>query len=148
MDNPTNHTMRQFLKQSLCLICLSALCGGLSAWLHPLAPPATKPTDPWAVTLTQVADWDQPPLWVDARSETDFAKAHIPGAIPLNLSNWEAQLGPLLMTWMPDKRVVVYCSTQACGESKDVAQRLREAYQLEQTYYLEGGWEAWQEVNR
>lgn len=140
--------MHRFLKQSFFLIALTLLCGGLSAWLHPKAPPIQKTSDPWAVSLYEISGWEDAPVWVDARSEEEYRQGHIPGAIPLNQTQWDSQVGALLMKWMPGKRVVVYCSTLACNESHDVAKRLRESFQLEHTYHLEGGWDAWQEAQQ
>jgi rhodanese-related sulfurtransferase len=53
----------------------------------------------------------------------------------------------MLNTWSPDKRTVVYCSTQACHASHEVAKRLREEAGLQNVYVLHGGWEKWLEAN-
>ena len=52
-------------------------------------------------------------------------------------------LPQMLATWSPEKRVVVYCSSESCGSSREVARRLREEARLKDVFVLEGGWEAW-----
>jgi rhodanese-related sulfurtransferase len=49
----------------------------------------------------------------------------------------------MLASWSPEKRVVVYCSSESCGASREVARRLREEARLQNVFVLEGGWEAW-----
>jgi len=49
----------------------------------------------------------------------------------------------MLAAWSPQKRVVVYCASESCGSSREVARRLRNDAQLKNVFVLEGGWEAW-----
>ncbi len=84
-------------------------------------------------------------LWIDARSQSEYDQQHIPGALPLNEDNWDALLAPILDTWRPGQLIVVYCSSQKCLSSHEVAKRLREQVGLSPVYVLKGGWEAWKE---
>ena len=95
------------------------------------------------VTLTQARSWGENAIWVDARPDEEFAHEHVPGAILLNEDHWNDLVGPFLATWSPDKKVVVYCSSQSCNASRDVARRLRDEAQLKNVFVLEGGWEEW-----
>ena len=95
------------------------------------------------VTLTQARSWGENAIWVDARPDEEFAHEHVPGAILLNEDHWNDLVGPFLATWSPDKKVVVYCSSQSCNASREVARRLREEAQLKNVFVLEGGWEEW-----
>jgi len=95
------------------------------------------------VTLTQARSWGENAIWVDARPDDEFAHEHVPGAILLNEDRWNDLVGPFLATWSPDKKVVVYCSSQSCNASREVARRLREEAQLKNVFVLEGGWEEW-----
>ncbi len=61
----------------------------------------------------------------------------------MNEDHWNDLVGPFLATWSPDKKVVVYCSSQSCNASRDVARRLRDEAQLKNVFVLEGGWEEW-----
>lgn len=83
-------------------------------------------------------------LWIDARPDADFAKAHVPGALPLNEEHWEAQVEAVVARWEPGMRAIVYCSSTGCEASRRVADTLRSQYQLDDVRVLRGGWEAWQ----
>lgn len=95
------------------------------------------------VSLKAVRSWKEPVLWIDARSKKEFAKGHIPGALCLNEENWESQLGAVLDAWKPECRVVVYCDSQTCETSADVAERLGKQAGLPKVDVLKGGWRAW-----
>ena len=106
------------------------------SWQSPI--PASE-----MVTLTQARAWGENTIWVDARPDEEFARDHVPGAILLNEDRWNDLVGPFLATWSPDKKIVVYCSSQSCNASREVARRLREEAQLKNVFVLEGGWEEW-----
>jgi len=95
------------------------------------------------IALTQARAWGENAIWVDARPDEEFAHDHVPGAILLNEDHWNDLVGPFLATWSPDKKVVVYCSSQSCNASREVARRLRDEAQLKNVFVLEGGWEEW-----
>ncbi len=84
-----------------------------------------------------------PLLWVDARPAADFARDHIPAALPLTAEEWDVQILAVLQRWQPGTRVIVYCDDRACGTSRQVAEKLRREYQIEDVLVLHGGWEAW-----
>lgn len=102
--------------------------------------PALLPDE---VRLEDARAWGDSVLWIDARPTEQFEAAHIPGAISLNEDRWNELLPPMLATWSPDKHTVVYCSTQSCALSHDVAKRLRDEAQLKNVVVLHGGWEGW-----
>lgn len=97
------------------------------------------------VTVAQARAWGDKVLWVDARPDEEFARDHVPGAQPLNEDRWNELLPLFLQTWSqaPGQKVVVYCSSQSCNLSRDVARRLRNEAQLKDVFVLEGGWEEW-----
>ncbi len=97
------------------------------------------------VTVEQARQWGDGAIWVDARPENEFSREHVPGAILLNEERWEELLPPFLSIWSPDKKVVVYCSTQSCNLALEVARRLRNQTQpaMQNVYVLKGGWEEW-----
>lgn len=99
-------------------------------------------------TLEQTQNWGDSVIWVDARTEHDFERDHIPGAISLNEDHWNELLPQLLGVWSPEKRIVVYCSSQSCNVSHEVAQRLRSETGLQNVFILEGGWEEWLKARR
>ncbi len=97
------------------------------------------------VTIEQARQFGSKVLWVDARPDDQFARQHVPSAISLNEDRWDELLPPFLQTWSPDRRVIVYCSSQSCAASHEVARRLREEAGLPGVFVLHGGWEAWVE---
>ena len=106
------------------------------SWQSPI--PASE-----MVTLTQARAWGENTIWVDARPDAEFEREHIPGAVLLNEDRWNELLPQFLVTWSPEKRVVVYCSSQSCNASREVARRLRDEAQLKNVFVLQGGWEEW-----
>jgi len=106
------------------------------SWQSPI--PASE-----MVTLTQAPAWNGNTIWVDARPDAEFEREHIPGAVLLNEDRWNELLPQFLDSWSPEKRVVVYCSSQSCNASREVARRLRDGAQLKNVFVLQGGWEEW-----
>jgi rhodanese-related sulfurtransferase len=136
--------MKSLLRQSLLLLalaCLPAVGQALYyrnkvSWQSPVAASDM-------VTLAQARAWGVDAIWIDARPEEEFERQHVPGAILLNEDRWNEMLPRMLATWSPEKRVVVYCSSESCGASREVARRLREEARLQNVFVLDGGWEAW-----
>jgi rhodanese-related sulfurtransferase len=132
------------VRQALVLVALAFLPGIGQAlyfrdkvsWQSPI--PASE-----MVTLAQARAWGRNAIWVDARPDVEFERDHIPGAVLLNEDRWNELLPKFLATWSPEKRVVVYCSSQSCNASREVARRLRDEAQLKNVFVLQGGWEEW-----
>ena len=95
------------------------------------------------VNLDQAHSWCANAMWVDARPDNEFEQDHVPGAIPLNEDRWTELLPTLLAQWSPEKKIVVYCSSQSCNASREVARRLRDEAGLKDVFVLQGGWEEW-----
>jgi rhodanese-related sulfurtransferase len=100
------------------------------------------------VTVVQARTWGDNAIWVDARPDDEFARDHVPGALSLNEDRWNELLPQFLAAWSPEKRIVVYCSSQGCNASREVARRLRDEPQLKNVFVLQGGWEEWLKKNR
>lgn len=96
--------------------------------------------DPYA---KQISEINERVIWLDARSEEKFQAEHIPAAIHFALKNWESSLEKLFAVYESNLSIVVYCDAN-CESSKDVAQRLRKELKVENIFYLEGGFAAWQ----
>ncbi len=136
--------MRSLLRQSFLILSLALLPGVGQAlydrnkvsWQTPIA--ASE-----MVTVAQARGWVDNAIWIDARPAEEFDQKHVPGAILLNEDRWNELLPQLLTTWSPEKHVVVYCSSESCGSSREVARKLREEAGLKNVFVLEGGWEAW-----
>lgn len=141
--------MKQTLLQAMLLLLL-ATTAAVAAWkLHPRAPALYQVEEPPRDderTVAQIQkEWQGKVLWLDARTDEEFAKEHIPGARPLNEQHFQQQLFELLDTLQTiDKPVVIYCGGQKCEASRKVMEKLKEVVALEQCYVLKGGWPAWQ----
>jgi rhodanese-related sulfurtransferase len=132
------------VRQALILVALAFLPGIGEAlyfrdnisWQTPI--PASE-----MVTVTQASAWGENAIWVDARPDVEFERDHVPGAVQLNEDRWNELLPQFLAAWSPEKRVVIYCSSQSCNASREVARRLRNEAQLKNVFVLQGGWEEW-----
>jgi rhodanese-related sulfurtransferase len=137
------------VRQALVLAALAVVPGLVQAiyfrdkvsWRSPV--PASE-----MVTVAQAQAWGENAIWVDARPDNEFASDHVPGALSLNEDRWSELLPQFLAAWSPEKKVVVYCSSQGCNASREVARRLRKEAQLSNVFVLEGGWEEWLKTNR
>jgi rhodanese-related sulfurtransferase len=136
------------LRQAGLILQIAVGLAGVTAAVHPKRPPfLAPPQDPNEVTLAQTKPWAGNILWVDARSESEFAAEHIPDAVCLNFENWNEQFPKFLDRYSPGQRVVVYCSATSCQLSREIAAKLK-ASGVDGAYFLEGGWEAWKQQNR
>ena len=106
------------------------------SWQSPI--PASE-----LVRVEQARSWGDNVIWVEARPDDEYERDHIPGAFSLNEDRWNELLPQFLGQWLPEKKVVVYCSAQSCNASREVAKRLREEAQLKNVFVLDGGWEGW-----
>ncbi|MDQ8186405.1 rhodanese-like domain-containing protein [Pelagicoccus sp. SDUM812002] len=131
--------MKQALWQSVLILALSSLLGALSFAIRPDAVPSDLSDHEIELSAAMLLEGA---LWLDARMDTDFDSAHLDGALLLNEENWDAGFVPLLDVWVPGSPIVVYCSSESCLRSHQVAERLREELGTDQVYSLKGGWEA------
>ena len=130
----------------IALACLPAIGEAIYfrdkiSWQSPI--PASE-----LVTVDQARAWGDSATWIDARPDEEFARDHVPGAFPLNEDRWNELLPQFLSHWLPEKKVVVYCSAESCNAARDVAKRLRDEAQLKDVFVLQGGWEEWVKKNR
>lgn len=134
----------RLLRESLSLLVLAVIPALLCLWLHP-----HKPVLSWSqpgateVDLNEISRWKEPFLWVDARPRADYERRHIPGAVSLNEDTWDDLIPDFLTKWRPGTPIVVYCDSQKCDASKEVARRLERDFNLSNVYVLKGGWAAW-----
>ena len=135
---------RIVVRQALILLALAFLPGiGQAVYYRERVSWHAPPIGPDEVTLAQAQSWGETVLWVDARPTEQFEREHIPEALSLNEDTWDESLPQMLAAWSPEKRIVVYCSSQSCAASQEVARRLREQAALKNVFVLHGGWEGW-----
>jgi rhodanese-related sulfurtransferase len=132
------------LKQTVALILLAFLpaIGEAIYYRHKVPWQSPVPASE-TVTIDLARGWGDNAIWIDARPDNEFERDHVPGAIQLNEDRWNELLGPFLATWSPEKKIVVYCSTQSCNLAIEVARRLRNEAQIKDVFVLQGGWEEW-----
>lgn len=82
-------------------------------------------------------------LLVDARDEDQFAAEHIPGAVALPAAAYEDMLLFFAEEHGRETPVVVYCGTEDCEMSAELAVRLRKEGKFKDIRILEGGILAW-----
>jgi rhodanese-related sulfurtransferase len=132
------------LRQGLILIALAFIPGiGQAIYFRDRVSWQSRVIASEMIDVDLARSWGANAIWVDARPDNEYEQDHIPGAIALNEDRWNELLPQFLATWSPERKVVVYCSTQSCNLASDVARRLREEMQLKDVFVLEGGWEAW-----
>ena len=137
------------LRQALLLLGLAVLPAiGQAVYYGERAPWQAPAVGKDEVELPQAQAWGETVMWVDARPAAQYESEHIPNATLLNEDRWQELLPPMLNAWSPEKRVVVYCSSQSCAASHEVARRLREEAGLKNVFVLHGGWEAWLATKR
>ncbi len=85
-------------------------------------------------------------LWIDARSRAEWEKNGVKGSILWNLdprenANEMEAAAAMLIAGGVDQ-VIVYCSSEACGTSKQIAERIRALGLGTPVKTLRGGWDA------
>jgi rhodanese-related sulfurtransferase len=111
-----------------------------------LCDPATLQTG--EICLDQVVE---PVIWIDARPRKDWEANGLPGSILWNLDPAEdahAFEAEAMMKILENPKVVVYCSNEDCGVSKQIAERVRALDPTFDVKALRGGWQALKDANR
>ncbi|MFW5874509.1 MAG: rhodanese-like domain-containing protein [Verrucomicrobiota bacterium] len=132
--------MRSLLKEFVFIAALVGAGAGYSL-ISGLAPPpwAEPELAPGEIRYDDVAPLEV--IWIDSRESEAYEAEHLDDAIHLNEDNWDGALPQLMERWLPDPRpIVVYCASEACGTSRRVADRLRDALPDAEIYSLKGGW--------
>jgi rhodanese-related sulfurtransferase len=135
--------VKTLLRQSLILIGLALLPAAGQALYHRDKVSWQTPVAAFEMMTVAQARSSADTIWVDARPQEEFEREHVPGALLLNEDRWNELFPQVLAVWAPEKRVVVYCSSESCGSSREIAHRLRKEAGLPNVFVLEGGWEAW-----
>lgn len=138
----------KWLKQLAVLLGITVASAGLT-WLikGPPAAPTILKCDPATLAKDQIclADVTGNVLWVDARPRSEWEKNGISGSLLWNLDpnenqqEFEAQVA---MRAIEAELVVVYCGSEACGSSRQIADRIGNLQLGTPIKVLYGGWEA------
>lgn len=132
------------------VIALLSLAAAGGTWLvkGPPPEPAAFKCDPSKLAETEIclADVKGNVLWVDARTRSEWQQNGLPGSVLWNMDSKEDQnemeAGAVMRIASGADLVVVYCSSEACGTSKQIAERIRGLGLGIPVKALHGGWDA------
>jgi len=98
------------------------------------------------VTWEETAPRAQAGEWVlvDARDEEQYNAQHIPGAVSLPGNAYPEMIEFFAEEQGRNKTIVVYCGTEDCDLSTELAVRLRDEASFVDIRILDGGFLAWQ----
>lgn len=145
--------MLRWITQTLLILLLGA-ASGFAVYVFKGEPDRTVKCDQadlgeWEVCWATVqSEWHGDVLWVDARSDREYERKHLEGALLVREKDAENDLAQeevmtaIGMAGLNKRKVVVYCATEACGASKSVAEKIRATGFHDQVYTLYGGWNA------
>ena len=83
---------------------------------------------------------------IDARLTTDYQKSHIPGAMSLPITTTYGGIRGAVATMPKKNRVIVYCQSNQCSWSDEIARQLA-AHDYNKVYIFRGGMRAWDEAH-
>lgn len=92
-------------------------------------------------------EWQGGVLWVDARSRAEWQREAVTGSLLWNIDQSEdmqAFEADAALRMMDGQRVVVYCSNENCGVSRQIAERIKNLQLGNEVFVLHGGWRALQ----
>jgi rhodanese-related sulfurtransferase len=83
-------------------------------------------------------------LFVDARSQDNYADGHIPGAVSLPVGQFDELIGSFLDQHAAARSIVTYCSGRTCEDSHNLARLLSDVGFTHVSVFIDGfpGWEA------
>ena len=141
--------------RQLAVIAACALAAALATYWLKGPPNRLFQCDPASLKPDEVCLQSIPPnaeiLWVDARSRANWLKNGVPGSVLWNLDPNEDMLAfeaDVAARVLVTPRVIVYCSDENCGISRQVADRIRNLDLGAKVSVLRGGWRALNEAGR
>lgn len=136
------------LAELVIIMSIAVMGAGISWWITG-EPPKSTPCDPAAIKADEICIQSIPEdveiLWVDARSREEWDKNRVPGSVLWNLDpkeDMQAFEAEVAMRVVTTPRVIVYCSDESCGVSRQIAERIRALDLGAEVYVLHGGWSA------
>ncbi|MEM7603374.1 MAG: rhodanese-like domain-containing protein [Verrucomicrobiota bacterium] len=139
-----------FVGQIALIVGLALVATLITAVVHPKRPSWYRVSSPeelrWQITPEEIGNLERRDeiLWIDAREREKYEAEQFPGAVLLNLGEWSDLMFQNMETLQDafERPVVVYCDSESCGKSQEVAKRLRELIGLNPVYVLKGDWRA------
>ncbi|MEI8037150.1 MAG: rhodanese-like domain-containing protein [Verrucomicrobiota bacterium] len=141
-------------RQLVLLVCIALAAAG-ATWWHKGPPNRLFHCDPAALKPDEVClesiPADAAVVWIDARPRAAWQKSGVPGSLLWNLDpaeDMQAFEAAAAVRIAVTPRVIVYCSDENCGVSRQVAARIRSLDLGAQVAVLRGGWRALSEAGR
>ncbi len=146
--------MKKLFIESVGIILTAVLLGLLTNMINPAGIPiigdwSEQPAQENAGEITVINVEQAYKIWqskdavfIDARTPSDFAIDHIPGAINLPRGNTSEYFTAIQTTIKPDTKLVVYCSSKDCEDSSVIANFLKNN-EYTSIYLYEDGIIAW-----
>lgn len=134
----------------LAAIAVVSLAAAGGTWLVKGPPPQPAPfrCDPLKIAKTEICleDVKGNVLWVDSRLRSEWEENGLEGSVLWNMDAKENQnemeAGAVMRIAGGVDLVVVYCSSEACGTSKEIADLIRRLDLGVPVKSLNGGWDA------
>ncbi|MGJ8643165.1 MAG: rhodanese-like domain-containing protein [Luteolibacter sp.] len=143
----------KMVKQLVLIGILSSIAAA-GSWYLREEPETPKPfvCDPAAIAEDEIclADVTEGALWVDARSRSEWEENGVKGSILWNFdSNEDAQKfeSEAAVQIISAPLVVVYCGSEACGTSRQIAELIKKLELGPEVKVLYGGWDALKDSN-
>lgn len=86
-------------------------------------------------------------LFLDARAKVEYDQAHIPGAIPMPVGEFDKYFDQYKDKIKKAKFLITYCHGVGCQLSNKVAQKLHDEKGFKNVGSFFGGWPQWQQHN-
>lgn len=131
------------MKNLILVITISAFIGLLNYVFNPNRPNLELASDELNLEMAQNFAKQNSMLIIDARSKDDFFKGHILSAINLSEENFDEQITVFLDAWSPETKIIVYCSSSECNSSRNIANKLKNEFQIKNVFVLKGDWTQW-----
>ncbi len=133
--------------QMAVIAVLTAVGAGVSWMVNPFEGPEEVTCSPAELEADQVcvADVPEGALWIDARSRSEWEANGVEGSILWNFDpeeNAAAMEAGAAMGLLDAPMAVVYCGSEACGTSRQVAELVGNLGLGKEVRVLFGGWEA------
>ena len=125
----------KYIRQFLALACLTLITGNLSLFFLPnhfsriqdVSTQLEQSLNFPRIGLQESKElWEQNILFVDARSQQDYAKSHIKGAISIPFDNYDVAVSHSLDELITARQIIVYCAGSSCTVSEFISRKLFE----------------------
>ncbi|MFB3788349.1 MAG: rhodanese-like domain-containing protein [bacterium] len=147
----TEGFMKKAVRQVF-FICLAGMAAGFS-----INAASRNPLPFWRIPVNQAEKWpvldadevmrridEGSAIVLDAREAKEYQLGHLPGAINLPVTDFDAVYGEIGESLPRDYPIIVYCQGGPCEESHQLLDLLS-LREFQDLYLYPGGWLEWKE---